>query len=859
MNQSADTWDLFLSYNRDDSQAIEIIAAALQRRELRVFKDTWYLRPGHPWMPILEESLTLCRAAAIVLGPHGLGRWQQWEKQLAMERKVRQPDFPVIPIVLPGADPGLGFLTLNTWVRLGPNLLDREAFDSLVKIVRGEPSIIRAEDCPYRGLRQFREEDSLFFFGREAFTERLATIVSRSDVVAVVGASGSGKSSVVQAGLVPRLRQQRDKRIWEVVTAVPGDQPFAKLAAALAPLFPDLSQKSSIDYLTEVTKLADKLLQGELRLRDVVTHALQQRPATAGGETSTRLLLVADQWEELYTQCRDEHVRRRYIDELLDASSYAPLTVVLTLRGEFFGHALQHRALADRLQGADILVAPMTREELELAVREPAKKVGLGFEPPELADQILKDVGDEPGRLPLLQFVLRELWERARGSALLQKDYQEMGGVEGAMAQRADAVFQELKPLEQQAVRGVFEHLVQSVEAGEAGLEVRDLRRRARLRDLDEHEQRVVARLVDARLLVTSRDQVTGEATVEVAHEALINNWKLLRGWADQTREARRTLERYRSRAGFWKDRRHGDLLLRGTELDEADLWQRRRSAQKHRIPQEVAAFIQASLRARRQRRAVRAALLVAVFFGLTTLAFEITPLFDLLHFHSVLRAVDASIGNDAQLAAALGQPKVEEFHCTWFQPFDGGKIFFLSDVSSGGRGGMTDRGFLLSTTRDQLGNPLHWARIDETQPAVRNREEFRRLLASNSDGRLKTAHFPARSISQERIIAYFNDVHSPRPPTPLFEGGVARLYATYRLDEFFGLPYSDLCETTMVVKEYEHGFVLGGAPAEGCDNVQGIYVLMDRSGIKRQGDWVERNKYPLFGRTFKRPCSGSH
>jgi KaiC/GvpD/RAD55 family RecA-like ATPase len=854
MNPSGETYDLFLSYNREDSGPVEAIAAALQRRGLKVFVDRWYMRPGQPWLLILEESLTHCRAAAIVVGPHGLGRWQQWEKQLAIERKVRKPDFPLIPIVLPGADPGLSLLSYPTWVQLGPDLLAAEPLDILVEAIGGVAvSVVPVGICPYRGLHKFREEDSVFFFGREVFVERLMAGIFGRQLIAVVGASGSGKSSVVYAGLVPRLRQLRDQRVWEVVTAVPGDRPFANLAAAFAPLLPDLSGMKSIDYLKEVTKLGDALENAQLRLRDLVATVV---PAVGSRETSPRLLFIADQWEELYTTCRREEVRRRYIDELLDASSHAPLSVVLTVRGEFFGHTLQHRALADSLQGADILVAPMTRDEMARAITEPAKRVGLSFEPPALVDQILKDVGSEPGRLPLLQFVLRELWERGRGAALLQDDYQEMGGVEGAMARRANEVFEALKPAEQLAVQGVFEHLVQSVETGEAGFEVRDLRQRARLDDFGESERQVVARLADARLLVTSRDPVTREATVEVAHEALINNWKRLRAWVDQTREARMTRERLRGRARTWRDRQqHGDLLLRGIELDEAELWLRRRSVQMHQAPDEVASFIQVSRRARRRRRAVAAALVAGIVVGLATLALKIAPLLDLLHFQSVRRAVDASISEDAVLRVALGKPRDVGSYCAWFQPFDGGKLFFLSDVHPSGHGRMAGQSFLLSTTVSQ-----RWARIDESPPTLRSKEEFRSLLMSSRDDRLRAALFPLRpeplAPIKARILELFNDVRAPQPKI-LFEGGVARLYATYRLDEFFGLPYVDLCQTTMVVKEYEHGFVLGGAPGEGCGDVDGIYVLVDPSGKRRDGDWFARSRYPLFGGTFKRPCPG--
>jgi KaiC/GvpD/RAD55 family RecA-like ATPase len=172
----------------------------------------------------------------------------------------------------------------------------------------------------------FREEDAPFFFGREIATQRLLDAVTRQSLIAVVGASGSGKSSVVRAGLLPRLRRGGD-RVWEVATLVPGDRPLYALAATLAPLLePDMNE---VDRLIEITRLSRALQENDLKVRDVVERALAKQPGT------DRLLLVADQWEELYTLTPDEAGRRRFIDELLEASRTAPLSVVLTLRGRF--------------------------------------------------------------------------------------------------------------------------------------------------------------------------------------------------------------------------------------------------------------------------------------------------------------------------------------------------------------------------------------------------------------------------------------------------------------------------------------------------------------------------------------------
>jgi hypothetical protein len=549
-----------------------------------------------------------------------MGPYQQWEKYYALARKMTETSFPVIPVVLPGADPGLEFLTLNTWARLEPDLQEPGPLDIRVAAIRREGFGPEAQQqiqnaitavCPYRGLRAFREEDSSFFFGRNAFSDPLTeAIAGRSKtLVAVVGNSGSGKSSVVRAGLLPRLRRWKDP-CWEIATMIPGDEPFRAFAKALSPLLPDSPQRSPIDDLFEIGKLAEQLAIGnEVRIRDTVDLALVTR-ASGLGTSDTRLLLVVDQWEELYTECRNEHTRRQFIDQLLAAIDHAPLSIVLTLRADMYGQVLSHRELSHRMHLEPL--GPMNREELEQAIREPAKKVGLAFDPPELVDQMLKDVGDEPGRLPLLEFVLTQLWEKAGARPIRQKHYIDIGGVEGAMARKAEEVYQGLPSADQRAAQRAFEELVQSVRVGEEVSDIREVRRRVRRGDLGDTGRRVVQRLTDARLVVTSGDG--GEETVEVAHEALISHWERLRNWVAEDRARRHIREALSLRAQEWDRRqRHRDLLLRGVELEEARSWRNRQLEDQRQVPELVGSFVDASKRVLR-RRIAGIALAVAVF-----------------------------------------------------------------------------------------------------------------------------------------------------------------------------------------------------------------------------------------------------
>ncbi len=603
---AATEFDVFVSYNTLDHAAVERIARAFKDRDLTVFLDRWELVPGRPWPDALEEHLSRSRSAVVVLGPSGMGPWQQREYYLALDRQVRDTTFGVIPVILPNANPALGFLSLNTWVDLRGGVDDTQSFDLLAAAVRGQPPAALLERtreavaglCPYRGLEVFREEDAPFFFGREDFTKKLRGAVAAQSLVAVVGSSGSGKSSVVRAGLIPSLRRSAGT-VWEVVILVPGQHPLHALIGALLPLLePDMTE---MDRLVEVNKQAEHLRTDDLHLHQVIKRVVEKQQGT------DRLLLVIDQWEELYTYAKDEEAEKvsaRFVDELLTTTETAPLTVVLTLRADFYGEALAHRGLSDQLQAAQVNLGPMTREELERAVTAPAEKVGLSFDP-GLVDRLLDDVGEEPGNLPLLEYALKELWSARRGSHLLYKAYKSMRGVKGAIAQRAESVYKTLDSRQKKTAERVFTRLVRPGE--ESG----DARRRAVLNEFDEVGRTMVRTLAGpkARLLITSRDTGTNQETVEVAHEALIREWGRLRPWVDKVRKQLRDQALMEDLARTWKE--HGSGLASGRQLRDF-----RRAGAPSKMAEK---FLDASLRRIHRRIAVTAVvsiLLASVLVG---------------------------------------------------------------------------------------------------------------------------------------------------------------------------------------------------------------------------------------------------
>ena len=417
--------------------------------------------------------------------------------------------------------------------------------------------------CPYRGLFAFREQDASYFFGREAFIQQLVDAVHRKPLVAVVGSSGSGKSSVVFAGLIPCLLHEGS---WFTAAFRPGKEPFHSLAAVLLPLLEP--QMNRIDRLRESNKLAKQLQQGEISLQNVLELIMQE-------QMRTRLLLVADQFEELYTLCQNQELREKFLNELLTAvramsgQQVLSCTLVLTLRADFVGQALAYRPFADALQYADLKLGPMDRKELQDAIRKPAEKLHVKVED-GLTERILKEVSREPSHLPLLEFALTLLWAKQQDRKLTNAAYEEIGGLEQALARHADAIYEGLNEDEQQRAQRIFVQLVRPGEGTE------DTRRLATRAEVGEDNWELVKYLSSwhARLAVTGRDPTTGEETCEVIHEALMRGWQRLRTWMEENREFPSWQERLREALRQWeRSGKDNGALLRGIPLVEAQQW----------------------------------------------------------------------------------------------------------------------------------------------------------------------------------------------------------------------------------------------------------------------------------------------
>ncbi|MBV7331133.1 ATP-binding protein [Chloroflexi bacterium TSY] len=449
-----------------------------------------------------------------------------------------------------------------------------------------DPALLEeALPCPYRSLFHFGPKDAEFFFGREDVIQELVRLAHRQSVVAVLGASGSGKSSVVLAGLVPTLQQIGN---WQFTHFRPGADPFLSLASALVPLYePDLGR---LEQRKHARKLKREFLAGELNLTDLFDIIHEVHP-------QHRTLLIADQFEELFTLCPDEETRSHFLAMLTAgcqpiANPKSPAVIVLTMRADFLGQALEHPTFAGILE-QDIKLRPMTQEELAQAVEMPAQKLHVSFEQ-GLVDRILKAIENRPGNLPLLEFALTLLWEAHGGEQLTHADYEAIGQVEGALAQYANNYYDRLTEIEQQKIQTVFTQMIRPGQGTE------DTRRLATQRELGEENWALVRKLADARLVVTSRN-ADGQETVEVVHEALIQHWGKLDEWLNKVRAFRVWQEQLRSDMYRWQDvNEDNGALLRGALLADAERWL---AEYEDNLTSDEVNFVQASVEHRELER----------------------------------------------------------------------------------------------------------------------------------------------------------------------------------------------------------------------------------------------------------------
>ncbi|MFF0574749.1 nSTAND1 domain-containing NTPase [Streptosporangium saharense] len=430
------------------------------------------------------------------------------------------------------------------------------------------------QEPPYVGLAAFRSEDADRFFGRERLVEELLTRLARRRLVALFGTSGAGKSSLLRAGLLPRRRAEGEE--GPVVLFTPGPHPLEECAIQLA-------------RLTGGTpgRLHDELAADPRNLHRLVRQALADEPER------TDLLLVVDQFEEVFTLCDDETERGRFVAALVTAAEAdnSRCRIVLGVRADFYAHCTRHPDLVEALADAQVAVGPMTTDELRRAVVQPAVRAGCTVETALLAT-VVAQVNGQAGTLPSLSHALLETWRRRRGNALTLAGFQAAGGLYGALAQTAESLYATLGPRRQRLVKSLFLRLTALGEGTE------DTKRPVFRRELDSDDPDtpfVLERLAAARLITLDRE------TVEISHEALLGAWPRLRGWLAEDREGLRVHRRLTEATDTWESLGHDPgALYRGVRLAQAQSWAEAGDAV---LTARERAFLDASLTARAAER----------------------------------------------------------------------------------------------------------------------------------------------------------------------------------------------------------------------------------------------------------------
>jgi WD40 repeat protein len=572
MNVSANQrYRAFLSHNGADKASVEALATELERRGISCWLDKWNLIPGEPWQPAIEHALSQCENCLVLFGPHGLGPWHNEEMRLALQRRTNpgESKFRVLPVVLPGGQRAKesdlpGFLQGTTWVEFSQSLDDEPALHRLECGIRGVPpgrgpkAKIAEGVCPYLGLKTFQPEDAPLFFGRTAkiqeFVDRLRQnfgTPKQERFLAMIGASGNGKSSLALAGLIPAIRRGElpDSGNWPLVRCRPGAQPWENLQIALS------NNRQVAEHMAALPALITRPEDQQRRLHLIAQLTLHDQPETC------QLFVLIDQFEEVFTLCNDQTARCQLIDNVLYATSIADsrTIVVLTIRADFYAHCANYAGLRAAIGDHQSLIGPLSTQELREAIEFPAQLAGGELEG-GLMELLLADMKDQAGALPFLEHALFKLWERRDGRRLTAKAYMDTGRLQGALDAHAEEFFTKILTSEEQLL--CRQILLDLVHPGEAAA---DTKKRVSLDDIapTDAAHAVLEKLAGARLVTADK-----EGQAELVHEALIGGWRRLGGWLNENREQSRLKERLLEAAREWqKNSEKEDFLYRGAQL----------------------------------------------------------------------------------------------------------------------------------------------------------------------------------------------------------------------------------------------------------------------------------------------------
>jgi subtilisin family serine protease len=607
---------IFLSYLTRDIEPAERLAEGLrrQRPDLEVFLDRRVLAVGAYWIPRLADELAKADAVLFLVGQR-IGPWQELEYYEAqrLSRKAGRDGRPVIvPVIMEKQAPGLPFFELLHHIFAS----DPAHPDALAAVLAGlagatpagaEPAWKRFN--PYKGLPALTSADAAFFFGREELTAAILDALrpNPDTVLVLIGASGVGKSSVAQAGVLAALKSQlwplgqgtwpaelADSRGWLQMTIRPGEAPLKELALGFVRLIVDRSYEQDSDAEGWV----ERFRRGA-KLADLLRIVRRELEGRTGSDALRRFLLYVDQGEELYSRAPPGDAQR-FSALLAEAARLPDVHVLASLRADYYGQLQADAALFPATQRIDI--PPLQADGLETVIRRPAERLGARFDLDEMPSQIAAATASEPGALPLLSYLMSDMWAamQARGDGVLRwSERPEVIDIAAPLRERAER-FRALNPGQEGALRRLF-----TLRLAHVPPEGETVRRRARKGECAADEWAIAETLAepDWRLLTLNVPDGGQEPTAEVAHEQLLRKWPTLTRWLEGQR-------------GFlvWKgeieaDRREWDKLpeaeratglLSGRRLQRAQQWI---VSHRDEVPAADRAFVEASIAADKDRR----------------------------------------------------------------------------------------------------------------------------------------------------------------------------------------------------------------------------------------------------------------
>ena len=623
----------FLSYHTPDQALAERLKAAIERKDpaSRVFFAPTHLRAGRSWSTQLAEEIADAGAFVLLVGERGLGDWQVYEYDEALDKRVKSPDFPVIMMLLEGQTaPGLPFLRRHHWIITRDPTSEMDIARLFDAAIGGDtnPGDLWRYTCPYRGLTAMEERDSGYFFGRKYETvDVLSTLAAAANRVPVlVGNSGVGKSSLAQAGVLAALKRQawpndvatpgpwpqvfQDSRQWAFLTLRPGTDPLK----ALVDCFLETWQFAATDpdRLKNQNGWIELLRDGKATLRDLI-DATERRRKELDQPVPPAFFLYVDQAEELYLRS-EERQRRRFSEVLAEGQTDPRLRTLMSLRADFLGELQKDQPLHSVYR--QIEVPPLREAELREVVSRPATLLSASFETDNLAENIARRAAEEStkdaGALPLLSYLLDDMWQRMveRGDGVLRLPAQsiDLGHV---LVVRADAFIANHPNSEDELRRILTLKLATVREDGEP------TRRRAFRSEFSDAQWQLVSELADHpnRLLVIATHEA-GQTHAEVAHETIFRRWDKLREWIAAEREFlawRSGLEAARRAWQAAPDGSRDAALLMGLAVTNASNWLAKRALD---IPEIDRQFITQSLKATRRRWQLVTGLVGALAFA---------------------------------------------------------------------------------------------------------------------------------------------------------------------------------------------------------------------------------------------------